>query len=101
MTSTRYSFEWDPIKAKQNLRKHKVSFGTAATVFLDRLAVSVPDDEHSETEERWVTLGQPRLGSLLVVIHTFRELAGQGVTIRIISARPATRRERERYEENR
>lgn len=48
----RYTFEWDPIKAKENLRKHRISFDRAAEVFLDPLAVSIVDEEHSEQEER-------------------------------------------------
>jgi len=53
----RYDFEWDPQKAKQNLRKHRVSFERAATIFLDPDALTLFDAEHSETEDRWITLG--------------------------------------------
>jgi uncharacterized DUF497 family protein len=54
----RYTFEWDPIKAKENLRKHRISFEHAADVFLDRLAISVFDEENSDEEDRWVTIGK-------------------------------------------
>ena len=67
-----YQFEWDPAKARQNLREHRVSFERAATVFVDPEALSEVDDEHGQREERWVTLGLDRTGVLLVVSHTFR-----------------------------
>ncbi|HLB31908.1 MAG TPA: BrnT family toxin [Gammaproteobacteria bacterium] len=55
-----YDFEWDANKARTNFRKHRISFIQATSVFKDPLAVSIIDDEHSETEERWITLGQTR-----------------------------------------
>jgi len=67
-----YQFEWDPAKARQNLREHRVSFERAATVFVDPEALSEVDNEHGQREERWVTLGLDRTGVLLVVSHTFR-----------------------------
>ncbi len=87
-------FEWDERKAKHNEWKHKVSFKEALTVFADPLSVTIPDPLHSEDEERFVTVGMSSRGRLLVVVHTDRE-----GTIRIISARRATRRERKNYEE--
>ena len=75
---TRYTFEWDPIKAGQNLRKHGISFDRAAEVFLDPLAISIFDEEHSEREERWVTLGKDKRGIVLVLIHTFLEVSAEG-----------------------
>jgi len=87
-------FEWDPTKAKVNLQKHGVSFDEAATVFLDRYAVSGRDPDHSFSEERYITFGYSRLGRLLAVCHTYRP-----GTIRIINARRVTRRERQIYEE--
>jgi uncharacterized DUF497 family protein len=95
----RYTFEWDPIKARDNLRKHKVSFDRAAQVFLDPLAVSVFDEGHGEHEERWVTLGRDRGGSVFVLIHTFSEISTEECRIRIISARKASKRETKQYEE--
>ena len=87
--------EWDPKKARANLRKHGVSFDEAATVFLDDLSLTGDDPDHSVSEERFVTFGVSSAGRLLVVAHTER---GEERT-RIISARPATRSERKLYEE--
>jgi len=87
-------FEWDPRKAASNLRKHGVSFEEAATALADDLALTGDDPDHSEVEGRLITFGVSRAGRLLVVSHTER-----GERIRIISARLATRTEREIYEE--
>ena len=87
------TFEWDEKKAKRNVRKHKVSFEEASTVFADPLSLTIPDPLHSEEEDRFVTMGMSIKGRLLVVVHTER-----GDTIRIISARLATPRERRDYE---
>ena len=87
-------FEWDAAKAASNIRKHGVSFDEAGSVFLDRLAVSGPDPDHSIEESRYITFGMSRLGRLLAVSHTYRPGA-----IRIISARRVTRAERKIYEE--
>ncbi len=64
----------------------------------DPLALSVYDEDHSEQEERWITLGQAVNGSLLVVVHTFEELDGNEARVRLISARPATAHERRQYQ---
>jgi uncharacterized DUF497 family protein len=90
-------FEWDPRKAQTNRVKHDVSFELAATVFGDRHQVTIHDGRH-DAEDRWITLGQDRNGKLLVVIHTWDERPGEGARVRIISARPATIRERKQYE---
>lgn len=87
-------FEWDPSKAAANLAKHGISFDEGATVFLDQLAVSGPDPDHSVAESRYITFGQSSLGRLLVVSHTYRP-----GSIRLISARRVTRAERKLYEE--
>jgi uncharacterized DUF497 family protein len=87
-------FEWDPPKAAANLRKHGVSFDEAASVFLDQLAVSGPDPDHSTGESRYITFGMSSLARLLAVSHTYRPGA-----IRMISARRVTRSERKLYEE--
>ena len=87
-------FEWDKAKASANLRKHGVSFEEAATVFADELSLTIPDPDHSQAEARFILLGTSYLGKMLVVVHTER-----GDSIRIISARPASRRERQQYEE--
>jgi uncharacterized DUF497 family protein len=93
-----YRFAWDPAKADANRRKHGVSFEQAATVFRDPLSLSRYDDEHSEPEERWLTLGLDENGTLLVVSHAFEELADDEALVRVISAREATAHEREQYE---
>ncbi len=95
-----YYFEWDPNKAKQNIRNHKISFERAATIFLDPIALSIFDDEHSEIEERWSTLGIDNTGILLVVCHTFNQIDNERFNIRIISARKATQNETKQYEES-
>jgi hypothetical protein len=95
----RYTFEWDPTKAKENLRKHRISFDRAAEVILDPLAVSIRDEEHSGHEERWVSIGKDQRGSVLLLIHTFLEAAAEEWRIRIISARKANKRETRQYEE--
>jgi uncharacterized protein len=95
----RYTFEWDPTKAKENQRKHKVSFERAAEVFRDPLAISIFDEEHSEEEDRWVTIGKDSHESVLVLIHTFSRIATEACTIRIISARKANRKESRQYEQ--
>jgi uncharacterized DUF497 family protein len=87
-------FEWDPQKAAANLAKHKVSFEEAATVFGDPLGGIVADPRHSAEEERFALLGLSQDRRLLAVMYVDR-----GGAIRIISARPATRRERRNYEE--
>lgn len=91
-------FTWHPAKAASNLAKHKVSFAQAATVFADALALTVFDAEHSESEERWFTLGTASDGKLLALSHTYAA-TGAGARVRIISAREATRSERRQYED--
>jgi uncharacterized DUF497 family protein len=86
--------EWDPKKAKSNLRKHRVSFEEAATALGDPMAATGADPDHSITEERYVTFGVSERGRLLAVAHTDEE-----ETIRIISARIAGKGERELYED--
>ena len=95
-----YTFEWDPNKAVANRRKHGVGFEQAATVFRDALAISIYDEDHSETEERWVTLGQAENGQLLVVVHSYHETSPSEAMVRIISARPATKHEQRQYEQS-
>jgi len=87
-------FEWDPVKARVNLRKHAVSFEEAATVFGDPLSVTIRDPLHSTGEQRFIIVGRSRQGRIIVVVH-----ADRGHRVRIISARLATRRERRKYEE--
>jgi len=96
--TAQYNFEWDPAKAKANLRKHGLSFEQGVTVFRDPNAVSIFDQDHDEEEDRWITLGLSEQGSIVVVVHTFRETGGDELTIRVISVRRATRKERNHYE---
>lgn len=90
------TFEWDNNKAEQNFRKHNVTFEEAATIFGDFLSLTIDDPIHSIEEERFVTIGESVQQRILVVVHTER-----GDSIRIISARLATRRERKTYEQER
>lgn len=87
--------EWDPRKAEANHKKHRVSFHEAGTVLEDPLSATYPDPAHSLDEQRFVTIGCSASGRILVVAH-----ADRGVSVRLISARSATRYERQFYEEN-
>lgn len=93
-----YRFSWTAAKAESNRIKHGVDFATATDVFRDPLAVTIFDADHSETEDRWVTLGQTEDG-LLVVVHTLRETQPDMLDVHVISARRATTKERRQYEE--
>lgn len=92
-------FEWDPDKAASNLRKHRVSFETAARVFADPFAV-VEQDRIENGEQRWQTLGVVEGYLLLLVAHTVRDDEDGTECVRIISARRAEPKERKRYEQN-
>ena len=83
---------WDPAKAEANLQKHGVHFSDAEAVLFDPLALSM-EDEDAEGEDRYIAMGQDAVGRVLVVVYTYR-----GDTIRLISARPATRKEIKVYE---
>jgi uncharacterized protein len=87
-------FEWDARKADENIKKHGVMFEEASTIFCDPLSITVRDASHSDSEDRFVTIGVSEQHRLLVVAHTDR-----GNTIRLVSARKVTRRERRDYEE--
>ena len=86
-------FEWNREKAKKNIRKHKVSFDEAVTVFHDPLSATFDDPDHSFGEQRLITVGYSSRGHLLVILHTER-----GKATRIISARHASAHERKRHE---
>lgn len=94
---SRPNVEWDLTKAEANLRKHGVDFDEAASVFADRLAIVSPDPLHSDDEDRFCILGYSQYERILVVAYTHR-IAN---TLRLISARRATRAERRTYEEPR
>jgi uncharacterized protein len=87
-------FEWDPAKAASNLRKHGVSFEDAQAVFADERGFLLDDPDHSAAEERFILLGLSAAAGVLVVVHCYRRHRD---VIRLISARRASRRERERY----
>ena len=89
-------FEWDPRKAEANAAKHGVSFAEAVTVFLDADALDGPDLQHSQAEPRYLRFGRAADGRVLMVAYTLRR-SGDAETIRIISARRASRRERAGY----
>jgi uncharacterized protein len=88
-------FTWDVRKAAANLKKHGVNFREAATIFDDPLSVTFPDIDHSESEHRFLTIGESPRRRVLIVAHT-----EESDTIRIISAREAAQREKRFYEEN-
>ena len=98
MTAPLFDITWDDNKAQLNVRKHGVSFAQASTMMLDPLALTVFDTTHSESEERWFTLGQTTEGRLLAVSHTYQAIDINVASIRLISAREATRQERYYYE---
>lgn len=94
-----FDFDWDGNKARSNLAKHGVSFRLATSVFRDPLAVTIYDDEHSDEEDRWITLGRAQSGQVLVVVHTSEEIGATGLRIRVISARRADPTEMRDYEQ--
>ena len=89
------NFKWDPVKAESNIKKHKVSFIEAKSVFYDEFAIQFFDDDSSESEDRFLMLGMSKESRVLIVSHCERD---PGNTIRIISARKATKNERKFYE---
>ena len=89
-----FTFEWDKDKAKTNIRKHKVTFEEAKTVFNDPFLLTFPDLDHSDNEERYINIGMSSKKRVLIVIHT-----EWGQTIRLISSRKATGFELRVYQE--
>jgi uncharacterized DUF497 family protein len=96
----RYEFEWDETKALSNVRKHAISFELACTIFNDPRILTVADIEHSETEERWFSVGFASNGAALTVVYLWAEARPTTITIRIISARDATPTEIRHYKES-
>lgn len=96
---TFFDFDWDANKARANVNKHGVSFPLASSVFRDPLALTIIDEEHSEDEERWITLGRARNEQILVVVHASEEASVTELHIRIISARRADPEEVRDYEQ--
>ncbi len=93
-----FQFEWDIAKAASNQRKHQIAFELAATVFYDPLMISVIDTDHEGSEERWRSIGLAENNKVLVVIHTHQEISETQATVRIISARLASKHEQRQYE---
>ena len=93
-----YNFEWDPNKAIKNYSKHNISFELAATIFLDPKSITIFDSDHSETEDRWITMGISKNGTILTIIHTFNEINDSNIIIRLISARKSTKNEIKQYQ---
>lgn len=89
-----FPFEWDEEKAEINIKKHKIGFDEAKSVFGDPFSITVDDPDHSEAEQRYIDIGKSENGKLFVVVYTER-----GSKIRIISCRKATPAERRKYEE--
>lgn len=89
------TFEWDKAKAKVNLAKHGISFELATSAFYDPLSLTIPDPMHSVGESRFILIGVSDAGRTLVVAHSDR-----GQAIQIISARPASRKEKKFYEKS-
>jgi uncharacterized protein len=96
----RLIFEWDANKARENFRKHNITFEEAKTVFNDSLLATYADEGHSQTEERLISIGMSAKEKILLVVHTERKETEEFLLIRIISCRKATKLERKVYEEN-
>lgn len=97
--SPQLDIDWDTAKAQVNIAKHGITFIQASSVLSDPLALTVFDAAHSQDEERWFTLGVTQGGRLLAVAHTYHVTGPDSASVRLISAREATRREREQYEQ--
>ena len=93
-------FEWDANKAQINLRKHRISFEEAKTIFNDPYLLTYPDEFHSMQEERFISIGYSSQNRILLAVHTENEESENRIIIRIISCRQATNNERKFYEED-
>lgn len=92
-------FEWDAKKAHNNLRKHKISFEEAKTIFNDPLLITYFDDFHSGREDRYISIGYSAHNRILLTVHTEQQEIEETIVIRIISSRKATSSEKKTYEE--
>ena len=99
MSQLTFHFEWDTDKARTNQTKHGISFRLAMSVLRDPFAITIYDEEHSDYEERWLTLGLASNGQHLVVIHTMTQTSQTDMLVRIISARTADSDEQHDYME--
>ena len=97
MSDPHVDIAWDPVKAERNLTKHGVAFNEAAEVLLDPMTLTVFDTVHSQVEEHWFTLEETAGDKLPAVSHTYVTHGPETATVRIISAREATRAERRQY----
>ena len=95
-----FEFEWDETKAAANLRKHDVSFELACTVFHDPRILTAADLEHNEHEERWFSIGCANNGLMLSVVYIWSQSTSATASIRLISARQASRTEVRHYKES-
>ena len=93
----RYEFNWDRKKAHINKIKHKVSFEDASTIFNDSNSLTIYDYEHRDEEDRWITMGLDHKGKFIVLVHTFDDSNHEKISIRMISARKATKKEIKTY----
>ena len=93
-------FKWDARKARINLEKHKVSFDEACTIFHDPFLITYPDEFHSETEDRFISIGMSERERTLLVVHTELDEKDNQIVIRLISSRKATLSERKIYDEH-
>jgi uncharacterized DUF497 family protein len=100
LNERQFQFEWNEIKAAANVRKHGVSFELASTVFYDPRILTTADLEHSETEERWFSIGSASNGAMLSIVYIWSESDPATTKIRLISAREATQTEIRHYEES-
>ena len=99
MSARPFQFEWDEVKADANSRKHGVTFDLASTVFLDPRLLTVADLEHSDTEERWFSVGCASNGAVLSVVYLWSAADPAATNIRLISARKSTPAESRQYQE--
>ena len=100
MDERRFEFDWDEAKERANVRKHRLSFDLARTIFNDPRLLTVADLEHSEMEVRWFSIGCAFNGTILAVVYRWSEVDPTTTKIRIISARKATQNEIRQYEES-
>ena len=97
MNKSQFQFEWDEAKAGANARKHGVTFEAASTVFRDPQLLTVADLEHSDTEERWFSIGWASNGTILSIVYLWLDSDPETTKIRLVSAREATQAEIRRY----
>ena len=100
MDENQFQFEWDEAKAAANLRKHGVSFELASSIFGDPRILTLADMTHSESEERWFSIGLPNNGAPMAVAYLWMDAGAGLIKVRIISARPATATEIRFYTES-